>query len=141
MLSARDAFRAANDFVDYRKQPKAYEWVKFGWFKFVMPNPAARVAALEYHDLHHVVTGYKTDWRGEFEIAAWELGAGCGRFWFAWVMNLSSLSLAWLLPRRYYRAFKRGRRSRSLYGQPMAAVLNWSVADAKRFVEGTDPIR
>ncbi|AUX38490.1 uncharacterized protein SOCE836_107340 [Sorangium cellulosum] len=27
--------------------------------------------------MHHVPTGYDTSTTGEFEISAWELGAGC----------------------------------------------------------------
>ena len=133
--AARDAFRNANGFTDYSVTPKRWEWVKLGWFTFLVPNPQARVAALEYHDLHHIVTGYQTDWRGEFEIAAFELGAGCGRFWFAWAINLSAVPTAILMPRRFWRAFKRGRACRSMYTHPdVDALLGWSVEEAKAWV-------
>lgn len=133
--AARDAFRNANGFMDYRVTPRRWEWVNLGIFGFPVPNPAARVAALERHDLHHLVTGYQTDWRGEFEIAAWELGAGCGRFWFAWLINLSAVPFAPLMPRRFWRAFKRGRGCRPLYVHPdLDAVLRGSVDDAKGWV-------
>lgn len=29
---------------------------------------------------------------GEFEISAWEIGAGCGDFHAAWVLNLSGMT-------------------------------------------------
>lgn len=132
---ARDAFRKANGFNDYRVTPARWEWVKLGAFRLPMPNPEGRVAALERHDLHHLVTGYTTDWRGEFEIAAWELGAGCGRFWFAWLINLSAVPFAPLLPIRFWRAFTRGCACRPLYAHPdLRAVLDGSLAEAKAWV-------
>ena len=42
----------------------------FGPVRFAFPNTAGRVRAVRYHDLHHVVTGYATDWTGEAEIGA-----------------------------------------------------------------------
>lgn len=133
--AARDAFRIANGFADYSVTPRRWEWVKMGVFGFPVPNPPARVVALERHDLHHLVTGYQTDWRGEFEIAAWELGAGCGRFWFAWAINLSAVPAAVLMPRRFWRALQRGRRCRPFYAHPdLDAVMHWSVDEAKAWV-------
>ena len=44
------------------------------------PNTDSRKRAVPLHDLHHILTGYKTDWMGEAEIGAWELRAGCNSF-------------------------------------------------------------
>jgi hypothetical protein len=93
------------------------------WFKIhskpipvYLPNIPARVAAVRLHDLHHIVTGYRTDWRGEAEIGAWEVASGCGRYWAAWALNLGSLAFGLMVaPRRTWRAFLRGRRSKNLY--------------------------
>src|SRR5262245_66055231 len=80
----RDEYPAANGFslADYDKR-----WVRIqvGPVPLFFPNTGARRKAVPLHDLHHVATGYATDWRGEAEISAWELGAGCGRYWAAWV--------------------------------------------------------
>jgi hypothetical protein len=71
---------------------------------------------VKLHDLHHVATGYATTFTGEAEIGAWEIGAGCGRYWAAWTLNLSAFGIGlWIAPRRMFRAFTRGRRSKSLY--------------------------
>jgi len=82
-----------------------------------LPNLKPRVEAVRLHDLHHVVTGYGTDWRGEAEIGAWEIAGGCGRYWAAWVLNFGAFGFGLIAaPRRTWRAFVRGRHSRNLYG-------------------------
>ncbi|HEX6746652.1 MAG TPA: hypothetical protein VF092_05100 [Longimicrobium sp.] len=82
-----------------------------------LPNLASRVAAVKLHDLHHIATGYGTDWRGEAEIGAWEVAGGCGRYWAAWLLNFGAFVIGLVIaPRRTYRAFVRGRHSRNLYG-------------------------
>ncbi|MFL5383233.1 MAG: hypothetical protein ACJ8GN_12000 [Longimicrobiaceae bacterium] len=82
-----------------------------------LPNLKPRVEAVRLHDLHHVVTGYGTDWRGEAEIGAWEIAGGCGRYWAAWGLNFGAFGFGLLAaPRRTWRAFVRGRHSRNLYG-------------------------
>ncbi|KYF58527.1 hypothetical protein BE08_42045 [Sorangium cellulosum] len=110
-------------------------WVDFklGPLPVPFPNTQARVRAVRYHDLHHVLTGYDTNTIGEFEISAWELGAGCKDFVAAWQLNLGGL-IAGLLsaPRRTVRAFLRGRRSESLYGRPFEALLDRTVGDLRR---------
>lgn len=78
------------------------------------PSPAFQRPLLARHDLHHVLTGYGTDLRGEAEMGAWELGAGPGH-WFVWVNDLGALELGVLCPLRTARAFARGLRCRSLY--------------------------
>src|SRR5262249_54266001 len=92
LRAARAAFFEANGFgADGGYSAK---WVDFklGPIPMAFPNTASRVRAVRYHDLHHVLTGYATDLRGEFEISAWELGAGCKDFWMAWQLNLAGLA-------------------------------------------------
>jgi hypothetical protein len=80
------------------------------------PNTACRVEAAKLHDLHHIANEYETDWAGEAEIAAWEIAGGCGRHGWAWLLNLGAFTIGmFLLPRRLYRAFRRGRRCANLY--------------------------
>ncbi|WP_437634998.1 hypothetical protein [Sorangium sp. So ce854] len=110
-------------------------WVDFklGPLPVPFPNTRARVRAVRYHDLHHVLTGYDTNTIGEFEISAWELGAGCKDFVAAWQLNLGGLFAGLLsAPRRTVRAFFRGRRSESLYGRPFEALLDRTVGDLRR---------
>jgi hypothetical protein len=101
-------------------------WVKFrmGPLRFAIPNTPARVRAVRYHDLHHVVTGYATDWTGEGEIGAWELASGCAGFVAAWVLNLYALAIGLVVaPRAMWRAFVRGRHTRNLYRTPWSEGL------------------
>ena len=94
------------------------KWVPiklFGITLYVL-NTKSRRRAVRIHDLHHVVTGYETDIRGEAEIAAWELASGCWRWPIAFALNLAALGIGGVIaPRRVARAWARGRRTRNLY--------------------------
>jgi hypothetical protein len=120
-LSLRDARRVyfdANDFGDDGGYAKRWVKLKLGPLALWLPNSEARVKAVRYHDLHHVATGYDTDWIGEGEIGAWEIGSGCRGFVAAWVLNLSAMCIGLALaPRRIFDAFVRGRHTRNLYGE------------------------
>ena len=97
----------------------AKKWVsvQLGPLPLGFPNSAARVRAVKYHDLHHVVTGYATDVVGEAEIGGWEIGSGCAGFVAAWILNLYAMVLGFLsgAPGAVFRAFVRGRHTRNLY--------------------------
>ena len=81
-----------------------------------IPNTDGRRRAVRIHDLHHVVTGYDTDLRGESEIGAWELASGCLRHRAAVVLNFFALAVGLAIaPRRMFRAWARGRHTRNLY--------------------------
>lgn len=119
-------------------------WVDFmlGPVPFPFPNTPARVRAVRYHDLHHVLTGYATDFWGEMDISAWEIGAGCRNYVAAWQLNLGGLATgAVFKPARTFRAFVRGRRSQSLYGLPFEGLLQETVGAARERarVDRTDP--
>src|SRR6266478_22299 len=81
---------------------------------FYFPNWPARVEAARLHDLHHIVAGYETDWRGEAEIAAWEIASGCARYHAAWILNLAAFGAGLVIaPNRLFRAFLRGRHAKT----------------------------
>jgi hypothetical protein len=132
MREARDRYFEVNRFgIDGGYGSK---WVdlKLGPIPFPIPNTASRVRAVKYHDLHHVLTGYDTDWRGEFEISAWEIAAGCKSFAAAWVLNLGGMvGGMFTSPRRTFRAWVRGRRDRSLYEEDYDALLAMRVGEAR----------
>jgi len=93
-------------------------WVKLKLWRIPLafPNTAGRRRAVRFHDLHHVLTEYPTTWRGEFEIAAWEVAGGVNRYWEGWLLDLLGFACGlFVYPRRVYRAFMRGRRSANLY--------------------------
>src|SRR4051794_18084611 len=110
---ARDEYFRVNEFGEDGGHGDAWVDFKLGPIPMPFPNTSGRVAAVRFHDLHHALTGYATDTLGEFEISAWEIGAGCGRYRMGWQLNLGGmLAGALSAPRRTWRAFVRGRQSR-----------------------------
>lgn len=111
-------------------------WVDFklGPVPMPFPNSDARRRAVKLHDLHHVLTGYRMDIIGEFEISAWEIAAGCGGYVVPWYLNLMGVSAGLIsAPRRTARAFWRGARARSLYTSlGHDAVIDRSIEDVQR---------
>jgi hypothetical protein len=91
--------------------------VRLGPITIPLPNPPARRRAVLFHDINHVLTGYNTVFsEGEVEIAAFEIGAGCGPYWIAWAINAPMFAIGLLInPTPTWRAFRRGRRSGSIY--------------------------
>lgn len=137
MREARREYFAANRFGDDGGYGSAWVDFELGGVPFPFPNTPARVRAVRYHDLHHVLTGYATDFVGELEISGWEIGAGCGAFVAAWVLNLAGMGAGVLrAPRRTFTAFVRGRRSRSLYGRAFEPLLDQEVGALRRMHVG-----
>jgi hypothetical protein len=133
LTAARARYFAANGFGADGGYQAPFVDFKLGPIPFPFPNTEGRRRAVRYHDLHHIVTGYGTDFSGELEISAWELGAGCRDYRTAWLLNLGGTAMgAAIAPRRTFRAFCRGRRSRTLYGRPLAPLLESTVAGARR---------
>ncbi|MBK7397002.1 MAG: hypothetical protein IPJ34_12030 [Myxococcales bacterium] len=133
MRTARARYFAENGFGDDGGYGSPWVDFKLGSIPFPFPNTKARVRAVRFHDLHHILTGYRTDFRGELEISAWEIGAGCRDMIAAWQLNLGGLwAGAMLMPRRTFRAFVRGRRTTSLYDKDLDALLDGTVAEARR---------
>lgn len=118
-------------------------WVDFklGPIPFPFPNTKARVRAVRYHDLHHILTGYDTNYAGELEISGWEIGAGCKDFAAAWVLNLAGMAGGlFRAPVRTFRAFVRGRHNESLYGLPFEELMGLSVGEARRRARTAEPL-
>jgi hypothetical protein len=133
MREARARYFEANGFGPDGGYADPWVDFKVGSVPFPVPNTKARMRAVPYHDLHHVLTGYATDFKGELEISAWEIGAGCKGYIAAWQLNLAgSATGAWLIPGRLWRAFVRGRGARSLYGLPYEELLDLTVDEARK---------
>ncbi len=134
LKQAREAYFAENHFGADGGYSSPYVLVRVFKLPVAFPNVPARVAAVRFHDLHHVLTGYATDFRGECEIGAWEVASGCGRFGAAWVLNLFALAHGLpVWPGRILRAFARGRRGRNLYRQQYDdALLEREVEPVRR---------
>ena len=99
--------------------------VHIGPFVIPLPNPPSRRNAVFLHDVNHVLTGYNTvSSDGEMSIAGVECGAGCGRVWIAWFINLSLMIVGLVIrSRAVLRAFRRGRRTISLYAYPVERTV------------------
>jgi len=112
LREGRDRYFAASGF-----DTSGYDerWVRLpvGSVHVSFPNLEGRRRCVALHDVDHVLTGYGTDWHGESQVSAFEIGAGCGRYWFGWLVNSQGLvggALRW--PRAALAAFVRGRRCR-----------------------------
>ncbi|MEM6990635.1 MAG: hypothetical protein AAF721_09065 [Myxococcota bacterium] len=137
LRTARARYFAANDFGDNGGYDDAWVKLKLGPIPMAFPNSAQRVRAVRFHDLHHVLTGYQTDFTGEAEIGAWEVATGCRDMWAAWVLNLlAMLGGSIVAHRRVYAAFVRGRREANLYGETFDdALLDRRVEEVRRALE------
>ncbi|MFI5317366.1 MAG: hypothetical protein ACHQ6T_16825 [Myxococcota bacterium] len=121
---------------------KFVQLAKLGPIPLGFPNSDARRKAVGLHDLHHVATGYRTDWTGEAEISAWEIASGCGRLWFAWYINLQGMILGWVVnPGRTWRAWVRGRHSGNLYREGLSeGVLRETVGSLRARLALDQPV-
>lgn len=91
-----------------------YFRIKIGPLFIPFPNTQARLEGVKMHDIHHLLTGYTALWKGEVELAGWELASGCGRYYMAWFFNLGSFFIGlFTFPRALFRAFLQGRRVKS----------------------------
>jgi hypothetical protein len=132
LAQALERYFAENDF-DATSYTESWARFRVGGVPVIIPNSAQRKAALRRHDLHHVLTGYRTDVGGEAEIGAWEVASGCGRNLVAWNLNLIAMALGLVrAPRRAWRAFVRGRHARNLYHDRAEPDMSRSVADMRR---------
>jgi hypothetical protein len=120
---ARDRYFADNGLGDGGYTTR---WVKLkvGPIPLSFPNTAARVTAVRFHDLHHVLTAYNTTWTGEAEIGAWEIASSCAHYYAAWILNLQAMAVGLVIsPKAVWRAFLRGRRTRNLYREEFGEAL------------------
>lgn len=135
------AYLEANNIPQDGGVTERWALVRIAGLPVAYPNIGARRAVVPGHDLNHVVSGYATDLRGEGEIAAWEVGSGCGPLWFAWVIDLAAMVVGLRWPVRTLRAFARGRQSDNLFGAPYEASLDRPVADLRAELRLDRPIR
>ncbi len=135
-LTLRQARRQYFDANGFGEGGYDEKWVtlKIGPFPFAFPNTPQRVRSVRLHDLHHVVTDYKTDWTGEAEIGAWEIASNCRDHYAAWLLNLFAFGVGVLIaPAAVWRAFARGRQSGNLYESEFEeTILEQRVGDLRR---------
>ena len=114
---------------------EAWGRIKIWKFHIPIPNTNARKKALVFHDIHHIVTGYDGDWRGEVSIGAWEIASGCGEYYVAWYLNLGAMGVGlFIYPRSVFQAFIRGKRTENLYHHtiPKEQVMSLQVGELQK---------
>jgi hypothetical protein len=138
MREARELYFKRNGFSVAAYSAPTFT-LKFLGIPVTFPSTANRKRALPLHDLHHIITGYGTDWIGEAEISAWELRAGglsLARFGMVvyWLDGSGALLGLLLAPRRVWRAFRAARGQRTLFNEsePFDTLLEMSVDALRR---------
>lgn len=129
---ARDRYLASNGFTVEGYTAPTFTLDVFGW-KIPFRNVKSRQAVVPFHDLHHVATGYGTDYAGEAEIGAWELRAGCNRFILYYLNACAVLIGLVIAPRRTLRAWRATAGQRTLYvlAAPYEETLEWTVEELR----------
>lgn len=114
---------------------KSWAKIKVGRFYIPFPNTKVRKKVLVFHDIHHVVTGYDSNWKGEVSIGAWEIATGCDKNYMTWILNLYAMVVGlFLYPKSTFNAFIRGKRTRNLYHDSLSQeeALQMQVKDVER---------
>jgi hypothetical protein len=140
--AARAQYFAANGFGADGGYSAKWVDVKVGPISARIPNTKGRVRAVRFHDLHHVLTCYRTTFRGECEISAWEVASGCAGHLAAWLLNLSAFGAGMLFAAGdVWRAFHRGRKSHNLYRAAFGeALLARRLDDVRRDLRLVEPL-
>lgn len=116
------------------------QWLKKEWLEVRLEDRIVRAfplwpikETLIKHDIHHVLTNYSTSFRGECELAAWELASGgCHLniiFWFDRI--LATLLGCFMYPRAVVSAASAGWRCKNLFSTPLDELLNSEVEDLR----------
>jgi len=87
-------FYVKNNFGEDGGINEKYAWIKFGFFSIPMPNFESRKNNVYFHDVHHIVTGNNTTWKGESAVSAWEIASGGWRnLYIPWLLTLWAMGL------------------------------------------------
>lgn len=114
-MSEKTAFEALQDFYKetglepYFQNRSILVKVRIGRFYILFPN-FSLLKNIYLHDLNHLITPYKPNWKGEFELSAWELAAGGWKtYWIAWYLCLTGTGIGiFIYPRAMWKAYKTG---------------------------------
>ena len=115
-MKIKDALKQlfANFGIPVNAYTTHYFIIRVGPIPIHIPNILARVKIARYHDVHHVLTGYPANWKGEAEIGAWELATGCRKSFIAWFLNGGAVIVGlFLYPKAVIKAYLRGLKTRT----------------------------
>jgi len=104
-------------------------------FCFYFPNFDQRRKAVLKHDIHHLLTGYNTSFKGECEISAWEIASGCKKYRAAFFINTSGVMIGLLITLPgVLSAFARGRKTKNLYSDELTPEeqMNLSIEELRK---------
>jgi hypothetical protein len=131
----RDAYLAENGF-SIESYDEAFTPATVFGLRLRVPNTPRHRWAIRLHDLHHVATGFGTDFVGEAEVSAWE-SAGrlrpLGLYTAGIVLGLALAGLC-VAPQRTRRAYRASRRA-SLFGPDppdYEALLALSIGELRQ---------
>ena len=132
-LIARGILREGADWEDCYAKP----WISFpvfGWKILFFPT-WGRWGALPLHDVNHILSGCDTTWKGEFEIAGWELASGgCGWHLLYWLDRISTFVIGLVVtPRSVLRGLSSGRGHRNTFRLPKGRVLEMDFDDLRPY--------
>ncbi len=105
---------------------------------FYLPNLKSRKKAVLKHDIHHMLTGYSTLFKGETEISAWEIGGGVRHYWMAWMLDIGGMMFGiWFNPVGVFKAFVRGRHSINLYSDLIdnKTILEMPISEILKIIK------
>lgn len=119
--------------------------IKAGLFYIPLPNIKPRVDAVKLHDIHHLITGYNANYKGEVQIGGWEIASGCGRYYMAWILNFGSFFIGLVaFPKALFVAFMNGRAcNTNLYHNVSynESLLSCSLGELRAKIYATPPRR
>lgn len=133
LKEALDRYLAENGFSIHDYAAPTFTIGVWG-LRLKFPNVAARQRVIPFHDLHHVLTGYRTNWAGEAEIGAWELRAGCTS-WVAYLLNGGGVAIGLLIaPIRVWRAARAAKGQHTLYRDSLSydSLLQMTVGEVRK---------
>lgn len=105
---------------------------------FYLPNLNSRKIAVLKHDIHHMLTGYSTLFKGETEISAWEIGGGVRHYWMAWMLDIGGMMFGLVFNLGgVFRAFVRGRHSINLYSDLIdnKTILDMPISEILKVIK------
>jgi len=138
VADALETFRAANNIP--AKEGKSWT-CRVGPLLLKLPNFSWRRRAVLAHDIHHVLTETPCTMQGECRMAAWEFGAGRMPHWGAALFCLPLAAAGAILsPRQTWRAYRDGRRSRTLHGaSTLEPILSMPLELARHAIHRIGP--
>ena len=134
MTTGREALKAfyeRENLPAHGNQTVWVDWVTAFGIPFPLPNLFGRTKVLPYHDLHHIITGYRTDEAGECEVGAWCLATGKEPLLGILYDGISTTLGLLRFRERTLAAWRQGRKCQTLYHYPIEELLDMEVEDIR----------